>query len=106
LKLAKNFNGKVLSPASLAQRLQLSIESQNALKAEMSPALYNERFKLITEELNKLIAFKTVELDNGAYLSAETKNFDTVFQKEQVQEGKTSFSTIGKIIDERVRKQK
>ncbi|MEI9913237.1 MAG: hypothetical protein WDO71_28485 [Bacteroidota bacterium] len=106
LKLAKNFNGKVLSPASFAQRLGLSNESQNALKAEMNETLFNEQFTLLTEELNKLIAFKTIELDNGAYLSAETKTFDSVFQRTQAKKGETTFSTTGKIADERVRKQK
>ncbi len=106
VRLAKNYNGKVLSPDSFAQRLGLSQDAQNALKAEMNHTLYNEQFTLLTDELDKLIGFKTVELDNGASLSAQTKNFDEIFQRNPAKAGKTTFSTTGKIIEEKVRKSK
>lgn len=106
LKLAKGMNKRVISAASFANRLGLSDEAQNVIKSQMKPSLYNEQFKLSVDELNSLIAFKTIELDNGALLSAQAKDFDDVFSKAQGRDGVTSFTTKGKIVDERVKKRK
>jgi hypothetical protein len=106
LKLAKNLNGKLISPASVSKRLNLSQHAETAIKTQLKPALYTEQFKLVLSELNKIIAFKSVELDNGAYLSAQAQEFDTVFKTSDQKGGKFSFSTTGKIINEKVRKSK
>lgn len=106
LKLAKGLNNKIISAQSFSQRLGLSNESTQAIKSEMKSSLFNEQFKLSIDELNSLIAFKTVELDNGALLTAIAGEFDDVFLTSQKENGKVSYSTTGRIIDERVKKRK
>jgi hypothetical protein len=104
VKLSKGQNGKVISARSFAADLGLSKKSQEALYAEVKHNLSDEKFKFSFEEFNKLIAFKTIELDNGAFLSAQAENFNSVFTAKKADGGKTSFSTTGKIIDERIKK--
>jgi hypothetical protein len=106
VKLAKGLNGKVISVKKFAEHLGLSEESQTALFGEVKHGLQDEKFKFSFVEFNKLIAFKTIELDNGAFLSAQAGEFSNVFTTSPAGEGKTSFQTTGKIIDERVKKTK
>jgi hypothetical protein len=104
VRLAKGLNGKVLSAKSFATHLGLSEPSQQLLMNEIKGTLYDEKFKFNFEEFNKLIAFKTIELDNGAFLSAQAEDFNNVFSSKESTAGKTAFTTVGKIINEKVRK--
>jgi hypothetical protein len=106
LKLAKGMNGQVVSASSFLSRLGVSQESINVVQSSMKSSLFDEQFKIIFEEMDKLIAFKTIELDNGAFLSAQAIAFEDVFRKEKAENNKLKFSTKGFIITERVRKTK
>jgi hypothetical protein len=106
LKLAKGLNGQIVSASSFLTRLGVSKDANEAVQHSMKSSLFNEQFKIIFEEMDKLIAFKTIELDNGAYLSAQATAFEDIFNKEIVGQDKVQFSTLGRIITERVRKTK
>lgn len=106
LKLAKGLNGQIVSASSFLSRLGVSKDSKDVVQASMKSSLFDEQFKVIFEEMDKLIAFKSVELDNGAYLSAQATAFENIFSKEKVENNNVEFSTKGKIITERVRKTK
>jgi hypothetical protein len=104
VKLSKAMNGKMVSARSFAEHLGLSERSQEALFGHVKYGLHDEKFKFNFEEFNSLIAFKTIELDNGAFLSAEAKSFDEVFETQDARGGKTLFSTTGKIVNEKISK--
>jgi len=106
LKLAKGLDGQVVSASSFLSRLGVSIESKEAVRAEMKQSLFDEQFKIVFNEMDKLIAFKTVELDNGAFLSAQATLFDGVFNKVKFEGELIKYTTQGKILTERVRKTK
>jgi hypothetical protein len=106
LKLAKGFDGQIVSASSFLTRLGVSKDAIEAVQLSMKSSLFDEQFKIIFEEMDKLIAFKTIELDNGAYLSAQATAFEDIFNKEVVEQDKVQFSTKGRIITERVRKTK
>lgn len=106
LKLAKGLNNKIISAENFCQRLGLTHDATQAIRSEMKPSLFNEQFKLSIDELNSLIAFKTIELDNGALLTALAGKFDDVFSTLQKGNGKVSYSTTGKVVDERIKKRK
>jgi hypothetical protein len=52
-----------------------------------------------------LVAFKSVELSNGAMLTADTDKFDKVFEQEPVDgsKGEIKFVTRGQVIDEKLK---
>jgi hypothetical protein len=106
IHLCRNLDKKLVSPAEFGKKMNLSQTAQDAILSNIRPELHNERFRLSTEELDRLITFKTVELDTGAYMSALANKFDDVFSKIQAKSGNTTFSTTGKVVDERIRKRK
>lgn len=72
----------------------------------MKSGLFEEQFKFVYTELDKLIALKTVELDNGAFLSAQATAFDDIFIKESASSGEVEYWTKGQVVNEKVRKSK
>jgi len=106
LRLTKGINGKIHSASSILSRLGVSEESKEAVKSFMRAELFDEKFKVLFNEMEKLIRFKTIELDNGAYLSAQATTFDEVFVKENVGKNRVEFTTQGKIVTEKVKKSK
>lgn len=105
LKLAKGQNGKMVSIKTYLSRLGVSQESKNLVLEQTKDTIYQEKFKLNYEELCKYITFKTVELDNGAILSAQTTDFNEVFDIKESGDSVT-YMTKGKIIYEKVKKTK
>lgn len=105
VKLSRSINNKAVTAKSFFKSLNLSNETIDLLLKEIDPALHDEKFRFSVDELYRHISFKSVELDNGAYLSAPTEKFDQVFEivKKKTQ-NVSSFSTSGKIIDERFKK--
>ena len=70
--------------------------------------MIDETFQLDASEFAKIIAYRSIELDNGGMLTAEVAAFDNVFQRQQVgsAESRVRFSTEGKIISEKLGKAK
>lgn len=71
--------------------------------------LANEQFAFSSEEFDKHLRYRAVELDNGAVLMAEADRFDDVFSREELDgqgRGMERFWTEGRVEDERVRQTK
>ena len=66
------------------------------------PALAKEIFSFDADEFKAIVAFKSVELDNGATLTAESDRFDTVFHKEQIKD-QTEYVTRGRVVNEKLK---
>jgi hypothetical protein len=102
--LAKGMSKKVISASSFAETFELSEEAKGIIKKQMHAKTYEEQFFFLTEEFQKHIKFKSLKLDNGAILTADAFNFDTIFQQQTKDNKKITFSTTGKVIEERIKK--
>lgn len=102
--LAGGLAGQRISINDFVQRMGLSPEAKRALTDELkSSVAAQEVFQFDLKTYRDLVAYKSVELNNGALLTAETANFDTVFQQERVDGNpdQIKFVTKGKVVDEK-----
>lgn len=106
-QLIPGYRGKKVSAKGLLKTLALSDDGITAVEKAMGRKdLMDERFQLDAEEFQKAAPYQTVELDNGAILMAETRRFGDVFHTSKVAEGRTQYSTQGRVVNESLRKQK
>ena len=65
-------------------------------------------FKFDPTEFKRVNTYKSLELSNGAILTARSQNFGDVFRQEPMPEAAKDwvrFVTEGRIVNERLRKQ-
>ena len=100
--------GATRTAAQIISRLGLSDQAEAAItQAYPRPDLMGDRFRFDLDEFNRSISYRSVELDNGAILTAEDAKFGDVFQQESlVAEGRMRYSTTGAVIDQKLRKTK
>ena len=104
-QLIPNLGGKKVTARGLLQTIGASEAAVLAVEKAMGRSdLMTERFEINSEEFSRVATYKSVELDNGATLIAETARFDKVFDMKQVAERTTRYSTEGKVVSERLRK--
>ncbi len=104
--LASGLAGQKLSINDFGNRLGLSSAAKSALANELrSSTAAQEVFQFDVGTYKSLVAFKSVELSNGAMLTADTDKFDKVFQQEPIDGAKdeVKFVTRGKVIDEKLK---
>jgi hypothetical protein len=104
--LASGLAGQRLSINDFGNRLGLSQSAKNAIANELrSSQVALEVFKFDVGTYKSLIAYKSVELSNGALLTADTDKFDKVFQQEPVDgvKDEVKFITRGKVVDEKLK---
>ncbi len=102
--LAEGLRGQKISIESFMHRFQLSAAAREAIAREVKlPRLTQERFTFDLNEYRSLVGLKSVQLSNGATLSAPSADFDEVFQQEPIgRDGaRIRFTTEGEIVDER-----
>ena len=60
------------------------------------------------EEFTSHAPYRAVELDNGAMMIAEDARFAEVFRRDEgnLEDGRARYITEGRVVDERLRKQK
>jgi hypothetical protein len=107
--LLRGQQGRHVSGSRLVVRLGLSPEAAAALEsAYPRPGLMEETFAFDREEFDRHVTYRSVELSNGALLTAENASFDTVFRRERVAgtPDDVRYSTQGKVVDEKLRKTK
>ncbi len=102
--LAPGINGQMINVDEFAERFGLSPAAKEAIVREMPHrGLINERFRFDAQEFRRQVIYRTVQLDSGAILTAESANFDDVFQREDLPDG-VRYSTIGWIVSEKLEK--
>lgn len=107
--LISNGNIGETSASDLFNQFNLSQSTRDAVTAQFpSSSLVNERFQFDLNEFTNQIAYRLLELDNGAVLSALSHQFDDVFLQEPdaEQDGKIRFITSGLITNAKLRKKK
>ena len=104
--LAPGLGNKQVSVREIGERFALSPEAISALSGEFKrESLLDERFIFDTKEFQDVIAFKSVELDNGVTLSAASEKFSEVVMVSNVP-GKDKlqrFTTEGQIVNEKLK---
>jgi hypothetical protein len=105
--LAGGLKGRRISIEDFADQFGLSDAARKAITKELkSPNLAKEKFQFDVAEFKSQVGYRSVELDNGGLLTAESDEFNEVFHREVIDEKKQEvrFSTKGKIVSERLRK--
>jgi hypothetical protein len=108
-KLIPSFDKKAVSAGDIVRQLGISIGGQDAIKSHFpKERLFEEPFRFVAREANLLLAFKTIELNNGGLMTALADEFDSIFERHRVQhkDNVYRFSTEGTVIDQRFRKSK
>lgn len=101
--LAKNLPQKAMTIAEFCDNFQLSDATKAAVISKVDPPrLVNEKFRFDAAEFSRHIAYKQIELDNGAVLSAPAEKFEQCFVNTKKKDSHT-FTTTGHIVDERLK---
>jgi len=106
-RLLPNLSGKKVSPRSIAKKYALSVEATGALKEKAkTDHLFNEEFLFDKTSFSEVLSFKSVELKNGAILSAPSTEFEKVFEEKvmDAMTGEILFKTQSVIADMRFKK--
>lgn len=105
--LSSNFKGNI-SISEFCINYNLSEETINSVTKNIPESLLNDVFEFDKEEFSEYISFKSLELNNGAILTASFEKFDSCFTRQTTSDipGEYIFSTRGKVIDEKIKKAK
>jgi hypothetical protein len=107
--LAQGLNGRRLNANEFVDHFGLSKPARQVVANAMKvPGLAEERFQFDWQEFSKQVAYRSVELDTGGTLTAESAAFEKIFHREVIDEGqqKVRFSTEGKVVSEKLGKTK
>jgi len=105
--LAGALANRRITVGDFERQFGLSEAARHAIAAEMrTPTLIDERFQFDLEEFSKQVAYRSVELDSGGILTAQSADFDDVFHREVVDEEEQTvrYSTEGKVIGDKLGK--
>jgi len=104
--LAKNLVGKNISINEFYDQYHLSEEARNAINKQFRSArLVGDKFRFDLDEFSKHLSYKTLEIDNGAILTAPLDKFDECFQEGGAGNSEVrSFQTSGRVINEKLKK--
>ena len=105
--LLRGQHGQRRSARQLVERLGLSQPAAIALEAAfVRRDLMDEVFQFDRDEFQRNAPFRAVELDNGGVMIADDARFPQVFRQEIVDAaaGRMRYVTEGRVVDERLRK--
>jgi hypothetical protein len=105
--LAKNLRGRNTSIQQFQDRFELSEAARDAINSELrSSSLVEEVFQFDLDEFNEQVGYRTLELDNGALMTAESGDFNQIFHQEVLnpEEHRVRISTTGRVVGEKLGK--
>jgi hypothetical protein len=104
--LAGSLTRQSISINDFVKRFSLSPAASEAIKQQLkNPRLADERFFFSAPDFTSVLAYRSMELNNGATLSAPSRQFDDVFQKEIIDKDKNEvrFTTQGTVVDDKLK---
>lgn len=106
-RLARSLDGQLINMSNFGQRFGLSSKTNAALASTLSnPTLRFEQFRFAVEEFSKLVKYRSLQINNGALLTAPAGRFDDCFTRTKVGDdgNECAFTTQGIVVDERLSK--
>lgn len=104
-RLMRGQNGRTVTAQRVSANLALSPDAVSALRQQMPrPELFEEQFRFDRDEFDRHVMYRSIELNNGAVLTAENARFDDVFRTEQVNDNESIYSTTGSVVADRLKK--
>jgi hypothetical protein len=95
-----------LTISQFCERFHFSPETTAVVLKCIEPArLADDRFRFDPDEFVQHLAYRQVELDNGAILTAPANRFDEIYERQRRRNGET-FSTTGEVVDQKLKKTK
>lgn len=107
--LALNMPGEVTDIDRFCDEFRFSETTSEAVRAQIPrDSLRQSTFQFDVEEFSKHLPYRSIELDNGATLTASADDFNAAFQKQEApnEQDEYVFKTQGKIIDDRLKRRK
>jgi hypothetical protein len=104
--LAGRLPRQSISISDFADRFNFSSEARKAISEHLkNPQLEHERFLFSAPDFANLLAYRSMELDNGAMLTAPSGEFDEVFQKEVIDKRKNEvrYTTQGTVVNDKLK---
>lgn len=106
VNLATNLPKRAMTISAFCDSFNFSEETKQEIISKVKPQrLVNDQFRFDANEFGRHIAYKQIELDNGAVLTAPAERFGEIFLEED-HNNQSKFSTTGSIVDQRLRKTK
>ena len=104
--LAASLPRQSISINEFVNRFSLSPAVSDAIKQQLkNPRLADERFLFSAPDFTSVLAYRSVELDNGATLTSPSGKFDDVFHKQVVDKDKNEvrFTTQGAVVNDKLK---
>jgi hypothetical protein len=104
--LAKSLPKQSTSISDFVNRFNFSAQARDAIFEQLkNPGLAQERFQFSAPDFAAVLAYRSMELDNGAMLTAPSGDFDEVFHQEVVNKlrNEVRFTTQGSVVDDRLK---
>lgn len=105
--LSNKFAGQKISISNFIRDMGLSKEARIAIIDQLkNPSVADEPFKFDATEFKNQVTYRSVQLDNGGMLTAESAEFEEVFDREVINKRthEVRFSTTGHIVNEKLKK--
>jgi hypothetical protein len=106
MTLVQGFANQTVSPHEVLDRFGFSDDAKAAVTAKLpnKATTLDAAFALDIDEFRRHAAFRSVELDTGAILTASAEHFDAVFERKALDEnGLVRFTATGHVRDEKVK---
>ncbi|HQY27140.1 MAG TPA: hypothetical protein PK787_00010 [Burkholderiaceae bacterium] len=105
-QLAANLPKKAMTISDFCDSFHLSEAAKRAILSNVNPhRLVHEKFRFDVGEFSKYLAYKQVELDSGAVMTAPVERFDECFKATRRNE-ETVFVAAGHVVDEKLKRTK
>jgi hypothetical protein len=104
--LARTLPRISMSINEFANRFNLSAPARESVSQQLrNPHLAEERFLFSASDFASIMAYRSMELDNGATLTAPSAEFDDVFRQEVIDGSahRVRFTTQGTVINDKLK---
>ena len=95
--------GQAVSVNSFCAHFGLSDNAIDIVRNQLKkPSLAGKTFVFDSDEFKKRVPYRSVQMKNGAILKAPSEDFNAVFDVEENGDGEVTYSTTGKVSDQRM----
>jgi hypothetical protein len=103
----KQFDNKAVSPSEILDKIGVSDDARDRIARHLPSNTYDQTFKFSFDSLRNNLTFRTVVLDNGVSLTADSADFQDLVSITPTDAGsdmRVTLSATGKLIGDQLRK--